>query len=65
MAWDSDEILVFNPARVIPVSAHELIREGDDFEESFSLSPALKPKELAEIAARAIAEEDEDDDEAD
>lgn len=58
--WDSDEILVFNPARVIPVSAHRLIREGEDFDESFSLSPALEPKELSEIAARAIAEEEED-----
>ena len=61
MAWDSDEILVFNPARVIPVSAHALIREGDDFDETFSLSPALGPRELAEIAARAIAEEDEEE----
>jgi hypothetical protein len=65
MAWDSDEILVFNPARVIPVSAHRLIREGEDFDESFSLSPALEPKELAEIAARAIAEQDEEDEEED
>lgn len=65
MAWDSDEILVFDPARVIPMSAHEVVREGDDFDESVSLSPALEPEELAEIFARAIAEEDEEDEEAD
>jgi hypothetical protein len=63
MAWDSDEILVFNPARVIPVSAHRLIREGKGFDESFALSPALEPKELAEIATFAIAEEEEDSEE--
>lgn len=60
IAWDSDEILVFNPARVIPVSAHEVYREGDDFDESVSLSPALEPNGLTEISARAIAEEDEE-----
>jgi len=61
MDWDSDEIVVFNPTRVIPVSAHRLIREGEDDNETFSLSPALELKELAEIAAQAIAKEEEEE----
>jgi len=56
--WDSDELLVFNPSRVLPLSAHRLIREGDDFNERFSLSEPLPLAELQVISAKAQAEED-------
>jgi hypothetical protein len=56
-AWDSDEILVFNPARVIAVSAHWLHREGDDWDERFWLSEPIPKPELQVISARAREEE--------
>lgn len=56
--WDSDEILVYNPARVLPISAHWLRRSGDDWDETFSLSEAIPLDELEGISARAQEEEE-------
>ncbi|HRQ41529.1 MAG TPA: hypothetical protein PLD25_26715 [Chloroflexota bacterium] len=58
--WDSDEILVFNPARVMPVSAHWLYRAGEDEAERFWLSEALTQAELQLISARAVEQEEEE-----
>jgi hypothetical protein len=46
---------------VVPISVHRLHRIGDDFDERLSLSVALKPEALAEISAKAIAEDEADE----
>jgi hypothetical protein len=56
--WDSDEILVYNPASVIPVSAHWLLRYGEDLDETFALSEAIPLNELEGISAKAQEEEE-------
>lgn len=56
--WDSDELLVFNPAHVIPVSAHWLRRDGDDWDERFWLSEPIPKPELQAISAKAREEEE-------
>lgn len=56
--WDSDEILVFNPARVLPVSAHWLHRAGDDWDERFWLS-----QPIAELALKVISEKAREEEE--
>ena len=58
--WDSDEILVFNPSRVTPISAHRLQRlfsedRGVEFEKVI-VSPAIDLAQLREISAQAQAE---------
>ena len=42
--WDSDQILVFNPSRVTPTSAHWL-RADEDFT-NFQISPTFSIEEL-------------------
>ena len=56
--WDSDEILVFNPARVQPLSACFLHREGEFPDEQMSLSAPIPEWKLAEISALAQEEEE-------
>ena len=56
--WDSDEIVVFNPARVLPRSAHHLLREGDDWDERLSLSDPVPLTRLEDLATSAQAEEE-------
>ncbi len=56
--WDSDEILVYNPTRVLPLSAHWLHRSGEDWDETFALSEAIPLDELQGISARAQEEEE-------
>lgn len=56
--WDSDEILVFNPARVIPMSAHWLQREEDDWDERFWLSESIPELDLRVISEKAREEEE-------
>ena len=56
--WDSDEVLIFDPARVIPVSAHKLFRSGDDWNETFSLSEPIDLEELRVISEKAQEEEE-------
>lgn len=59
--WDSDEILVFNPSRIRPVSAHWLYND-DDFE-SVTISAAIALPELKKISARAQLEYEEEENE--
>ncbi|MFN2107603.1 MAG: hypothetical protein ACK2U5_16505 [Candidatus Promineifilaceae bacterium] len=54
--WDSDEVVVFNPARVIPVSAHRLFRSGSYPDERFSLSDPLDLETLQIISEEAQEE---------
>lgn len=62
--WDSDEILVFNPSRVVPMSAHWLLREGEyPEEERLSLSETIPVSNLGEISTAAQEEEELEDDE--
>ena len=66
--WDSDEILMFNPSRLIPVSANWLY--ADEEYENVYISPALKLKELKAISSKAQEEyqrelEEEEDAELD
>ena len=56
--WDSDEILVYNPARVIPVSAHRLCQKGEDGNEKYWLSEPI-PLEKLQIISKRAQEEDE------
>ena len=56
--WDSDEVLVFNPARVRPISAHRLYINGD---EAVTISAAIDLPELQEISARAQLEYEEEE----
>jgi hypothetical protein len=56
--WDSDEILVFNPSRVVPVNAHWLRRGGEYPHERLALSAPIPLKELAAISAAAQEEEE-------
>jgi hypothetical protein len=56
--WDSDEILVFNPSNVEPVSACWLHRTGEFPDEQISISAPIPEWELAEISACARAEEE-------
>ena len=58
--WDSDELLIYNPSRVIPLSAHRLLREGDDWDETFTLLDPLPADELQVISEKAQAEEEEE-----
>jgi hypothetical protein len=57
-AWDSDEILVYNPASVVALSAHWLLRSGEDLDERLGLSKAIPLSELEEISAAAQEEEE-------
>lgn len=59
-AWDSEEILVFDPARVRPLYAHWLQRYGDFPDERLELSDPIPLDQLAEISAAAQAEEIDD-----
>lgn len=54
--WDSDEVVVFNPAHVIPICAHKLIRSGRYPDEQFSLSEALDLETLRIISEAAQEE---------
>ncbi len=56
--WDSDEVVVFNPARVLPLSAHKLFRGGDDWDETYSLSDPLDLDVLRIMSERAQEEEE-------
>ena len=49
--WDSDEILMFNPSRLIPISAHWLYAD-EDFD-NVRISSALKLEELKTISKKA------------
>lgn len=55
--WDSDEILVFNPSRVTPISAHRLL--VDDDWNFVGLSPPLSLDEVEAISVKAQLEDDE------
>lgn len=50
--WDSDEIVVYNPARVQPLSAHRF-KWVDDVGDDYELSSALSFEELRLIAKKA------------
>lgn len=54
--WDSDEVVVFNPARVIAVDAHRLIRSGSYAHEHFSLSEAIDLETLRIVSEKAQEE---------
>jgi hypothetical protein len=56
--WDSDEVVVFNPARVIPLSAHKLLRGGDYWNETYSLSGHIDLETLRFISEKAQEEEE-------
>ena len=56
--WDSDEVIVFNPARVIPVRAHKVFRGGDDWHETFALSGPVDLEILRLISEKAQEEEE-------
>jgi hypothetical protein len=56
--WDSDEILVFNPAHVQPLSACFLYRQGEFPHEQMTLSEPIPGWKLAEISAIAQVEEE-------
>ena len=57
-SWDSDEIVVFNPAHVQPVSACFLHRESNFPDEKLSLSDPIPEGKLADISTMAQAEEE-------
>jgi hypothetical protein len=60
--WDSDEILVFNPSLLVPISAPWLFREGEfPKEERFSLSKPIPEDSLGEISTAAQQEEEMED----
>jgi len=52
--WDSDEILLFNPSYMTPITAHWM--ESDEEGEFVRLSPALPLEELKSISAKAQEE---------
>jgi hypothetical protein len=52
--WDSDEILMFNPSRMTPISAHWFY--ADEEYENVSISPALELDELKTISSKAQEE---------
>ena len=56
--WDSDEILVYNPARVIPVSAHRIFRDEADAFEIVSISEPIELQKLKAISEKAQEEEE-------
>lgn len=56
--WDSDEVVVFNPSRVIALSAHRLIRGADRWDGPHSLSAPLDLPALRLIAEKAREEEE-------
>jgi hypothetical protein len=57
--WDSDEILVFNPSRVRPLSAHRLY--SDEESERVTISAAIELAALKEISAKAQEEYEEEE----
>jgi hypothetical protein len=57
--WDSDEILVFNPSRVRPLSAHRLY--SDEEPERVTISAAIELAALKEISAKAQEEYEEEE----
>lgn len=59
--WDSDEILVFNPSRVKPMSAHWL--DTDEDSEKVTISTALSDEELKEISSKAQLEYEKEEEE--
>ena len=56
--WDSDEVVVFNPARVVPLSAHKLFRSGTYENETYTLSETIDPETLRLMSAKAQEEEE-------
>jgi hypothetical protein len=55
--WDSDEILVFNPSQVTPLTAHRLTWEEDeDYNAVVTISDPLDMDNLAQLSQAAQAE---------
>ena len=55
--WDSDEILVFNPSRVTPLTAHRLFwEETEDYRDIVTISDPLDMDTLAQLSQAAQAE---------
>jgi hypothetical protein len=55
--WDSDEILVFNPSRVTPLTAHRLFwEETEDYQDIVTISDPLDMDTLAQLSQAAQEE---------